>query len=67
MSGYLLDTDIISETAPGRHGHDSVVVQWLEMRTQSLFVSVITIAEIESGIAFTAHKKNHRKAAALTE
>lgn len=67
MKTYLLDTNIISETAPGRQARDSSVVQWLETRTQILHLSVVTIAEIEGGIAFARHKNAHRKATLLAD
>jgi predicted nucleic acid-binding protein len=67
VTGYLLDTNVISETAPGRPDRDIAVVRWLEARTDGLFLSVVTIAEIEAGIAFATHREAHRKAAVLTE
>jgi predicted nucleic acid-binding protein len=47
---YLIDTNIVSLTAPAR-GRATALVQWLENKTSLLFVSVITVAEIESGVA----------------
>ena len=67
MTGYLLDTNIISETAPGRPSRDIAVLRWLEARTDEIFLSVVTIAEIEAAIAFAARQEAHRKAALLTE
>jgi toxin FitB len=42
------------------------VLDWLKARSDSLFLSVVTIAEIESGIANAARKEALRKAASLT-
>jgi predicted nucleic acid-binding protein len=67
VTGYLLDTNIISETSPGRANRDAAVLGWLEARTERLFLSVVTIAEIEAGIAFAKHRDAHRKAALLAE
>jgi predicted nucleic acid-binding protein len=67
VTGYLLDTNIISETAPARPKRDSSVVEWLEARTDRLFLSVVTVAEIEAGIAFAVRRAAHRKAALLAE
>jgi len=67
VTGYLLDTNIISESAPGRPNRDTAVLRWLEARTDRLFLSVVTVAEIEAGIAFATHRDAHRKAGLLTE
>jgi predicted nucleic acid-binding protein len=66
VTGFLLDTNIISETALGRPGRDVSVLRWLEARTGSLFLSVVTVAEIEAGIAFATHREAHRKAEMLS-
>lgn len=50
MRGYLLDTCVISE--PTRPKASDKVLAWLNARpSESQYVSVITIAEIEEGIA----------------
>ena len=67
MTGYLLDTNVISETAPARSNRDLSVVEWLEARTDRLFLSVVTVAEIEAGIAVAARREAHRKAAVLSD
>jgi predicted nucleic acid-binding protein len=67
VTGYLLDTKVISETAPGRPNRDVTVLRWLEARTDEMFLSVVTIAEVEAGVAFARRREAHRKAARLTE
>jgi predicted nucleic acid-binding protein len=67
VTGYLLDTNVISGTAPGRPNRDIAVVRWLEARTDELFLSVVTVAEIEAGITFATRRDAYRKAAALSE
>jgi predicted nucleic acid-binding protein len=67
VTGYLFDTNIISETATGRPKRNAAVLRWLEARTNELFLSVVTIAEIEAGIIFAKRREAHRKAAVLTE
>ena len=49
---YLLDTNIISELRkPRPHG---AVVAWLQARDDAeLYVSVVTLAEIQAGIELT--------------
>jgi predicted nucleic acid-binding protein len=66
VTGYLLDTNIILTTAPSNPAQGQSVLDWLEANTDSLFLSVVTIAEIESGIANAARKGGRRKAALLT-
>jgi predicted nucleic acid-binding protein len=67
VTGYLLDTNVISETATGRPGRNIAFLRWLEARTDQLFLSVVTIAEIEAGISLAVHREAHQKAAVLTE
>jgi predicted nucleic acid-binding protein len=66
VKGYLLDTNVISITAPANQARDQTVLDWLEGHSDSLFLSVVTIAEIESGIANAERKEAVRKAALLT-
>jgi hypothetical protein len=51
MSGYLLDTNVLSEIrkGPGRM-RPEVHQWWLGMRNQELFLSVMTLGEIRKGI-----------------
>jgi predicted nucleic acid-binding protein len=50
MSGFLLDTNVLSEF--NRRGEpDPLVPQWLEAADpESLYVSVLTIGEVRSGV-----------------
>jgi predicted nucleic acid-binding protein len=51
MSGYLLDTNVISEFARPDNKPDPQVKAWLEAADpDSLYVSVLTFGEIRSGI-----------------
>ena len=49
---YLLDTNIVSADAPAKHaiGPDTFAA-WIRRNGERLFISTITIAEIEAGIA----------------
>lgn len=51
MTGYLLDTNVISAFAPGKAAVPSQVTAWFESQTDRLFLSPISIIEIEVGIA----------------
>lgn len=49
MSGYLVDTNVVSEAQRSRP--DAAVIRWLrDRRHRPLFVSVITLGEIRRGI-----------------
>jgi len=47
---YLLDTNIVSMLDPRRHAHAPALIDWLDRNGASLFLSVMTIAEIDAGI-----------------
>ncbi|MGJ4998885.1 type II toxin-antitoxin system VapC family toxin [Bradyrhizobium sp. HKCCYLS3077] len=47
---YLADTNVISAAAPG-HPVPAALVDWMDAQSASLFISVVTVAEIEDGIA----------------
>jgi toxin FitB len=57
MKGYLIDTHIIAHSAPNKP-HSPKLLAWLEAHTHELYLSVITLAEIENGIS-----KLHRQGA----
>jgi predicted nucleic acid-binding protein len=47
---YLLDTNIVSMLDPRRQGHAPALIDWLDRNGASLFLSVMTIAEIDAGV-----------------
>ena len=48
---YLIDTDTLSTGAPGRRERPAALVEWMDARSDVLFLSTITVAEIRHGIA----------------
>lgn len=48
-AGYLLDTSVLSLLAPGKPTHDALA-QWIREHDHILYLSAVTIAEIEQGI-----------------
>lgn len=48
--GYLLDTSVISAVAPDRARVEPELSLWLRDRQERLYLSAITIAEIEMGV-----------------
>ena len=66
---YLLDTNIVSLIAPARRRGEAeaAVAQWVVARSDRLFLSVITAAEIEEGIARARREGATAKAGRLLE
>ena len=67
MSGFLLDTNVISMLSPSRAEASARFLEWLE-RVDSegrVFLSVVAIHEIAKGIALLEHKGATAKAAGL--
>lgn len=67
MNGYLLDTNVISMLSPSWAGASKVFLDWSERMDGEgrIFLSVVTIHEIEKGIALLEHKGATAKAAGL--
>jgi predicted nucleic acid-binding protein len=61
---YLVDTNIISAAAPAR-SVPSALVEWMDVHSALLFLSVVTLAEIEDGIAKLRRERAVRKSADL--
>lgn len=51
MTGWLVDTSVLSALAPDRPRLQPAQAAWLEERAGGLFLSTITAMEIETGIA----------------
>jgi predicted nucleic acid-binding protein len=64
---FLLDTNIISAMAPARKTERAALAAWLDQASEQLFLSVITAAEIASGIAKAEREGAARKAALLRQ
>jgi predicted nucleic acid-binding protein len=66
---YLLDTNVVSHIAPTKHrtAADEELAGWLLARSDDLWLSAITAAEIEDGIAKAARTGPTKKAADLAE
>ena len=63
---YLVDTNVISAAAPSRLV-PSALVEWMDTHSASLFISAVTVAEIEDGIAKTRREGATRKSADLAD
>ncbi len=64
---YLVDTNIISVNTPVRRVAPASLVQWMDRNSDRLYLSVITIAEIEDGIAKARRMGAVKKVVLLTE
>ena len=47
---YLLDTNIVSMLDPRRHAQAPALIGWLDRNGASIFLSVMTVAEMDAGI-----------------
>jgi predicted nucleic acid-binding protein len=65
VTGWLLDTDVLSALAPGKRPVSAEAAAWFRDRTDALFLSTVTIAEIEAGIAKLHRTGARQRAVAL--
>ncbi|OJU33658.1 MAG: VapC toxin family PIN domain ribonuclease [Alphaproteobacteria bacterium 65-37] len=67
MSGFLLDTNVVSMLAPSKAEASADFLTWLDRMDADgqLFLSVVSIHEIEKGIALLDHKGATAKAASM--
>ena len=62
---YLVDTNVISAAPPSRPA-STALIEWMDTHSASLFMSAVTVAEIEDGIAKLRREGARRKSADLT-
>ena len=48
---YLVDTNVLSAGGPGRREDAAALADWLDARSDELFLSTIIVAEVGNGIA----------------
>ena len=67
MSGYLLDTNVVSDLAPGKPGVSKLFAAWMQHQGQQngLFISSITVSEIKKGVSKLRRSGAERRADAL--
>jgi hypothetical protein len=59
---YLVDTDVISASAPSRVESLQALVTWMDENSADLYLSAVSIAEIEAGIARLRRQGANRRA-----
>jgi len=65
---FLLDTNVLSHVAPARRKrHDDKLAEWITLRSDDLWLSAITAAEIEDGITKAGRTGATKKAENLAE
>lgn len=63
---YLVDTDVISAAAPQKRSSPALL-DWMDRNARRLYLSAITIAEIEDGISKARRLGATRKASLLSQ
>src|ERR1051325_8990337 len=63
---YLVDTDVVSAGASSKRS-DPALLGWMDRHSQRLYLSAISIAEIEDGIAKARREGASRKASSLSQ
>ncbi len=66
MTRYLVDTNVLSATAPTMAVRRPELIEWMDSHSPDLFLSAITIAEIADGIAKAKREGTKRKASDLS-
>lgn len=64
-SGFLLDTSVLSLLAPGRPAPDAGLATWLQENNDRLYISAVTVAEVEQGICKLRRAGSGERAEAL--
>ncbi len=65
--GFLLDTCVLSALAPGKPAMDAGLAQWLRQHSDRLYLSAVTVAEIEQGICKLRRSGGVDRAARLSQ
>lgn len=65
MTRYLVDTNVISAASPTKAVPNPELTRWMDSRSNDLFVSAITVAEIADGIAKAKREGATRKSSDL--
>ena len=64
---YLADTNVLSVGAPGRRERSGELIDWMDARSDELFVSTVTIAEASNGIARLKRTGGSARAARIAD
>jgi predicted nucleic acid-binding protein len=64
---YLVDTNVLSAGAPTKAGPAADLIAWMDRNSAGLYISVVTIAEIEDDVAKSLRDGASRKAERFSE
>ena len=59
---YLLDTNVVSMLDPRRQEHAPKLIEWLSQNGASLFLSVMTVTEMDAGVLKLRREGKHERA-----
>lgn len=62
MSGYLLDTNVLSEIRKGSRADENVMRWWSRVEAADLYISVLCLGEIRYGIELKRRKDSMQSA-----
>jgi predicted nucleic acid-binding protein len=65
MRGWLPDTNIVSAFGPGKRSVPRKTIDWFRARSEALYLSTISAAKIEAGIAKLRRTGSSRRADSL--
>lgn len=66
MTQYLVDTNVVSATAPTAGVKRDELVAWMDLHSPALFLSAVTVTEIADGIAKAKREGARRKSSDLS-
>lgn len=66
-AAYLVDTSVLSLLAPGRTATNDALAAWLRSRSDRLYVSAVTVAEVEQGVCKLRRAGGDERANALAQ
>lgn len=67
MRGWLLDTNVVSTFGPGKRPIPRDTADWFRARSEALYLSTISVAEIEAGIAKLRRTGSRQRAGNLSQ
>jgi hypothetical protein len=67
MRGWLLDTNGVSAFGPGKRRIPRDTADWFRAKSEALYLSTISVAEIEAGIAKLRRTGSRQRAGNLNQ
>ena len=64
---YLLDTNVVSMLDPRRRQHAPALIEWMDRNGSALFLSVMTITELDAGVLKLRRQRKVRRAAEIAD